>query len=176
MANRIIEMAKRVVSAIDQLLDGNDLIGDIDLSDEVFTDLYGEFASGSISLKDTRNVLEAIRDLRDSAIFIPVFEPSPDELRIMRSAWTRLRVRLVGYAAYIDQAKSGDASHSVSNGRTAGGMSLATPSASATCGIAGMILEKTGRVITIDGRQFHGVDPKVFKVVEFLKKAEPHPV
>jgi hypothetical protein len=104
MASRIIELSNLVCVTIDQILTTDWDCARIEPSDEVFTELYGEFGSGSIEPGNIESVMEAIRDIRDEGTGFSGSLARSEDLEIMRSAWTRLRPRLLAYAAFTDRA------------------------------------------------------------------------
>ena len=175
MASQIIELANQVASVIDRVLNSDDWPIDREPPDNVFTDLYREFASGPVAFDEVHKVLESIRDIRDNAIGWTRFEKTPDELSMMKLAWGKFKPLLLGYAAYPDSAvQSGGTGGSDHSPAEAVNPMAVVPVI--TRGLAGMTLEKKGRVITVDGRCFHGVDATAFRVIEFLMNAEPEPV
>jgi hypothetical protein len=172
MASQIVELSDRLIGAMDRLLASDSGMFEVELPDEAFIGLYREFGSGPIGLDEIRPVIDAIQSIRD-AITSTCFGPAPDDLDRMQYDWRALKPRLAGYAAFVAEAKQSRSKGAPGRSPTVG---AGSGSAATKPGIAGMTFEKSGRVIEVDGRQFHGVNPLAFKVLEFLKAAEPDPV
>lgn len=175
MASRIIELANLVSATIDRILTADCICAEADPPDKVFTELYREFASGPIEFDDIKSVIEAIRDIRDAVTGFSGVLSASEDLEIMRSAWSRLRPRLLAYAAYTDGAARDPAGGGPAP-MTPGRIRAFPPPAAVSPGICGMTFEDKGRVVTVDGQPYHGFDLMVFRVIEFMKRSEPLPV
>jgi hypothetical protein len=172
MATGIVELATRLVSEVDRV-DKDGSTHKLELPDEVLTDLYREFA-GHIPFSEIQNLLEAVRRLRDTAVLVPWDPPTPDDLDYYRTEWKRLKPLFLGYVAYVDRLSQERALAGDGGQRVVG--PNPPPAQTFEPGVPGMTFDRRGRVVTVDGRQFHGVNQVAYKVLECLSKAEPDPM
>jgi hypothetical protein len=168
-------LANRIASEIERYVVHNDRKEPLDLPDKVFTELYRAFAA----LPDAKagfGLLESCRAIRDWLKDVYWCGASAEKLADMRSQWEEIRPRLDGYAAFVDERRKDRGRRTQDREQTATPSSRTPKEDGRAFGIASLKFVERGRVITVDGQPFGGVDSKMFAVVKALADAEPDAV